>query len=954
MTTVPILFNNFSAGEVSPLLLARSDFERYKTGARSLENWMVLLQGGLRTRYGTRYVTHSKLQDTLAILRPFEAAGDEAYILELGDGYLRFHANGAPITVGGVPVELPTPYAASDLRQIRTAQINDVMILVHPSYQPRQLSRLSATEWTLKPIAFSAKPLHEQGHAPATVLTPSATTGTITLTTVGGVFLPADVDRVVQAGDARAVITAYISATEVTADVLSSFPDVSPIPAGEWRLLGSPVAELKPTKAGPLGALTVLDLRLEQPDAPDLVVNGNFASGLTSWTNLSGPVLTTGTHTGGADTNLEDSAKDFYSVGVQPNHLARNTTTSTSAVIAAIVNPTHLDLVDPGTAFATGDAYEIRGTGGVEVRAGRAYLTGGAQGIGWIEQGVSTVVGTTYRVTFDVTDAPLSAQIGGASGRSDRLAELQYPQGNDQTMVFIANTTTSYLQFRNNQPHSAGVDNVTCQISSIDGWRVGDVGKRVAVNQGMVEITFYESASRVRGHIVTELNSTDPAPPGAWQLLEEAWSGIKGHPSVVCVFEGRLYLGGTERFPQTIWGSAVNDFYNFATGPNDRDGVQFDLVDSAGNITLNRLRWLAPGENLLAGTTHAEYRMTGPGDGAFTATSLPTVRLQSTFGSAEVEPIRVGQALLFAQRQGSKIRQMAYDADVAASFLARDVTNLSGHFLRQERVLELIYIPEPLSQVWALRSDGVILPLTYDLLEDVVGWSRWITQGTVESIAVIPHQTANSYQVWMIVARTIAGTVKRFIEYVDDQSFMGGVTPVNGKIPFFQGMTLDCATIVDVATPTTVITGLERFEGHQVQVLADLAVYPPQTVSGGSLTLPVPFGNVAWVGLPYTCTGESLPIDLALRQGSIQDYEKNVLKLFARVYETIGLTVNGEMQPFRTPTMPMSEGVGPQSKKFEIVPPSTWDIDTTIIFAQTQPLPATLLSISGVLDVGGV
>ncbi len=50
--------------------------------------------------------------------------------------------------------EIPTPFAAADLFNIHYAQSADVMTLVHPNYPPQELKRLSASAWTMTPIAF--------------------------------------------------------------------------------------------------------------------------------------------------------------------------------------------------------------------------------------------------------------------------------------------------------------------------------------------------------------------------------------------------------------------------------------------------------------------------------------------------------------------------------------------------------------------------------------------------------------------------------------------------------------------------------------------------------------------------------------------------------------------------------------------------------------------------------
>ena len=60
-------------------------------------------------------------------------------------------------TAGGTatpPLEVVSPFAEADLFDVHFTQSADVLSLVHPSYAPQELKRLSATSWTLSPIGF--------------------------------------------------------------------------------------------------------------------------------------------------------------------------------------------------------------------------------------------------------------------------------------------------------------------------------------------------------------------------------------------------------------------------------------------------------------------------------------------------------------------------------------------------------------------------------------------------------------------------------------------------------------------------------------------------------------------------------------------------------------------------------------------------------------------------------
>lgn len=974
MASVDILKNSFTSGELSPLAQMRADLPRYQNGAALLENFRVLVQGGLARRGGGRYVATAGAPTGLTIVKTFEPGNSddletlEAFTLEFGNLLMRFCKNGVQVLDGVTPVQVTTPYTSDQLRRIRTAQSNDVMILVHPKHAQAQLSHLSDISWTYKPIVFEPPPLYEAGFEPAATLTVSALTGIVTLTASASVFLRADVDRVIQAGDVRIALTAYTSGTVMTGEVLSALTTLAPIAAGDWEIQGSPMALLHPPDdredIPPRGSLIELDLQLKQDENPELLTNPAFVSALTGWTDLSDTAIVTGTHTGDNDAViLEDSTQNFWASGVHLGHMYRNTVTDAWGTVASLLTPTALSLVNIGSIAApiylygggveigidTGEAYTITGTGGVEVRDAQAYLTGGVAGIGWLEQAVTTVSGQAYRVTFEVSEGTISAQVGSASGKSDLKEELAYVQGNEHELLFVATGATSYIQFRNNQPTWAVLVRASCKLHSVSGFRSADVGRYIEVSGGLVKILALLSASRVRVEIRRELSTLDAVLPGAWRLLSPAWSATLGYPNALCFFEGRLYFGGSARFPKTIWGSAVNDFYNFAPGAVATDAVEFTIINSAGNIYLDVIRWLMPGENLLAGTTDAEYRLSGPTEGGFTPTDPPLVRLQSSYGSDFVQPLRIGQALLFAQRMGSKLRQMAFDAESASAFLARDLSILSGHLLEDYRIVDMAYQSEPTSTVWAVRSDGVLLGLTYDLLEEVVGWHHHTTDGFIESVAVVPHPTANAHQVWITVRRNLGGVVTRTIEYLDDQAVMS--YPIGGgDTASWKGLTLDCAVVYNGAATTT-LTGLVHLNGETVSIVGDGMVLPPQVVSAGQVTLPQAVRR-AFVGLPYVPRGTLLPPELVTQRGTSQLRRKQYKALLVALYQTVGLTIAGEVLPFRTTDMAMDRGI----------PPYTGDMvldgllgdgerRPTLSFSQPDPLPCTITAIVGALEM---
>lgn len=69
---------------------------------------------------------------------------------------------------------------------------------------------------------------------------------------------------------------------------------------------------------------------------------------------------------------------------------------------------------------------------------------------------------------------------------------------------------------------------------------------------------------------------------------------------------------------------------------------------------------------------------------------------------------------------------------------------------------------EPDTRVWIVRADGQVLVKLFDPAENVLGWSRVITDGVIESVAVLPGDDED--EVYFMVARTVGGNTVRYLE----------------------------------------------------------------------------------------------------------------------------------------------------------------------------------------------
>jgi hypothetical protein len=187
----PILLA-FNAGELSPEFKGRIDLEKYKKGCEDLENFLPRIHGPARKRPGTRFVNEVDDSTKRVRLIPFEYSTTQAYILEFGEGYIRFYANGGVVLSGGLPYEITNPYLASEVMQLDYAQSADVIYITHPDHPPYKLSRIAATNWTMAVVDFDWPPFADEDSDTITV-TASGATGAITLTASSAIFDADDV-----------------------------------------------------------------------------------------------------------------------------------------------------------------------------------------------------------------------------------------------------------------------------------------------------------------------------------------------------------------------------------------------------------------------------------------------------------------------------------------------------------------------------------------------------------------------------------------------------------------------------------------------------------------------------------------------------------------------------------------------------------------------------------------
>lgn len=184
MTRMRDIKTNFTAGEVSPDILGRSDLRAYENGALALRNVFIKPTGGVTRRAGLNYIDTARGSGRLI---PFEFNTAQTYLLVVTHGKIDIYAGGL------LDETVDAPWSAAQIPQLAWTQSADTLLLVHPDISPRKLTRNADGSWTLAGWEFFGDGnVHRQPYfkfAPTSVtLDPSANSGNITITASAPVF----------------------------------------------------------------------------------------------------------------------------------------------------------------------------------------------------------------------------------------------------------------------------------------------------------------------------------------------------------------------------------------------------------------------------------------------------------------------------------------------------------------------------------------------------------------------------------------------------------------------------------------------------------------------------------------------------------------------------------------------------------------------------------------------
>lgn len=389
-------------------------------------------------------------------------------------------------------------------------------------------------------------------------------------------------------------------------------------------------------------------------------------------------------------------------------------------------------------------------------------------------------------------------------------------------------------------------------------------------------------------------------------LVANVWNDTNGYPRYCTFYQNRLFFAGSPDKPMSIWGSVLNDFFNFDISESDAD---YAIADTLNTNTLNHITGLFPSKVLQIYTSGAEFINTSE---PMTPTDSNWVFQTGMGTTSNVKLDSLDGSTIFVDRSGA-IREFVYNFD-QDNYIAKNIALLASQVIKNPSQVVIIRSSQiDLAKlVYFLNDDGTLAVLNIDNNEKILAWTEWETEGKIVQIAGVDQSlfvlvlrngiysleilgrkefaTSNAYNsaadVFLDASLVVKGT-----EYNDacEYSVGGGsgedflMDGIWGTFcPMFQG--------VFPTNPTEIAVG-SRFDGTFVTVLLDEFYHGSFLVENGIITVGRTFGY-AKIGYLYKGTVKTLPLSNPQYPNQLE--YKRIIKILVNLFESSGVELDGQ------------------------------------------------------------
>lgn len=826
---------NFSRGEASPKLHARVDVEFYKAMLKTCTNWTVMKQGGLRRRPSFLMVKEVKDSSKMVRLLPFNFGTPsngipQAYVIEAGNLYFRYIANGGIITdLGG------TPSAATSANPGVFTQVGHGLVngdKVYATGFAGDFAVLNNREFTVAGVAGNNYNIGVN------------TTGFAAYVAAAGL-----IKKIVETA------TPYLEADLAKLDYAQS--------ADKFTVthLSYQAKDYTRTSDTAWTATSVVFKDGPYLDEPISNVNGFTPSA----TNSIVPKMTSNVLPSGTVVNSSASANAFLAFDQDP---------TTTINIPAATGWWEFTPAAPGVV----DSLWIKADAENSSRAPSAWQFQGWNGAAWVDvdtqnnqvswgggevrfyNWVNTVSFSKYRILVHGT--------GGAANIT--ISEMGWGYNGDYapTMTFTFDSVTD--------------------INDGTGFDANDIGRniRIRASDGKWRFLIITAVGgtttvtgRLYGYALPNLSKIYRWRLGSFR--EGSW------PSKVGYYQSRRAFARSIKQPYNVWLSQTFGFTSFGTSSPLLDDDALSIAMLTGQV--NGVMWIDDAESLAVGTTD-NVRLIGKANQnlGFGASNFDH-QTKSYIGTKEIKPVKVQNVLLYPDEFGRTLREFIFDFNTDA-YVAPDITVLSEHLFKNG-LSQMAYQKNPDSIVWCVMTDGSLVAVTYEREQKIVGITNCPvaigdvgTTALVESVCCIPGTTRT--EVYISVKRTIGGVTKRFIERLAPEFDYGLLVDV--AVGVDMAMQYSGAATNKIYGAWHLIGQVINVLGDGVVYRAITVA------ADGTVTLPLAATAAKWtVGKAYQSFGDTLELASITPDGVHIGRRTLTGELFVSALNSLGLKLKG-------------------------------------------------------------
>jgi hypothetical protein len=1008
-------YRSFAGGELSPEMYGRIDDAKFQSGAAKVQNFVITPTGTAKNRAGFAFVKATK-NNGPARLIGFTYSLNQTMVIELGNGYARFHTQGATLQYNVSQRE----YIPQSAVTFSVANPTVVTWTANQLLQGDLISFGTVAHGDRVPTGIDPNVFYSvQFLAANTFEIKDPTTGNLVAVTDAGAGTIYAIKEYVP-GELCSYSGSFYYCFAEFAETPSIPSNPSAQPAN-FSLLPSDLTYEIPT---PYQAADLFGIHYAQSADVMTLVHPNYPPAELSRLGATEWVLST------IDFGPPLSTPQSVAVAASPGFLAQiaSITTADPALITTVSNHT----------LALGDGIYIANLtatiGGSPTVMDGFYMVDSVpvDGDGNLINDELTVMDYSGNVldssgwsSYAATDPslPITIQYGTKIFNITSFYEVQAIASDGVTTSALSSSGANVL---NNLDVPGSYNTITW--AAVPNAQSYNVYKQLNGLWGYIGNT--QALTFADNNIAPDMSIT-PGTPDA------VFSGAGNYPGAVCYFQQRRCFGGTTNAPNNAWmsNSGTESMFSYSLPSLDTDRVAFRVAALQADV----IQHMVPMLQLIMLTSESEFAVVPVNSQAITPTSV-SVDPQSYIGASGVQPTIINTTMVYAAARGGHVREMGY-AWTVNGYMTGDLSLRAAHLFDTLTIVDQAYSKSPWPIVWFVSSSGQLLGLTYIPEEQLGAWHEHVTEGTFQSIACVAEGTEDV--LYAVITRIIDGQTVNYVERMQSRFFteladaffvdagstfdaQDGVTadttvtlspttrpgPGGGVTDWFDvgiassksifvyptqsdvgsliivqdssgnkyririlstssteeasGLVLDVLP-VEFTGPAThppisawewarlTISGLTWLEGAMVAVLADGAVQSPKTVTGGAITLDQP-ATIAQIGLPYTCDLETLPAVLQL-DGYGQGRMKNINRAWVKVYQSSGIFVGPDcdhLTEIKTRTTePYGSPPALKSTELMVLTTPSWQTSGQTLIRQQEPLPLDVVGLTLEVVIGG-